>query len=204
MVTSFTRELGMALAWEGFDVDLIPYGQPLAASDLQDVSLVVLLPTVDYPGDRDETWGDAELALLESYVSEGGFLLVTNSNLSMAMTMPLQDPNEDALDINALLEPMGVRFSPGSLRGDSATAKTDHPLNRDAPYLAAYNGNGVPFSMSSGVTLYEVSGHPIIALLEFGKGRVLVVADISLLIVGGDAGRNFDFVWNIAKFVHPK
>ena len=31
--TSFT-DLGMALAMEGFDVDLIPYGQPVTRADL--------------------------------------------------------------------------------------------------------------------------------------------------------------------------
>ena len=34
--TSMLRELGMALAWEGFDVDLIPYGQAITPSDLKE------------------------------------------------------------------------------------------------------------------------------------------------------------------------
>jgi hypothetical protein len=41
--------LGMALAWEGFDVDMIPYGQALTPDDLVDADLVVALPVHDYP-----------------------------------------------------------------------------------------------------------------------------------------------------------
>ncbi|MBU1877884.1 MAG: M28 family peptidase, partial [Chloroflexi bacterium] len=65
--TTFT-DLGMALAWKGYDVDLIPYGQPVTASDLAGADLVVVLPVVDYPspdGDitpYDEAWDPAEIA----------------------------------------------------------------------------------------------------------------------------------------------
>jgi len=44
-------DLGMALAWEGFDVDIIPYGQEIGPADLEDVSLVVALPVIDYAGE---------------------------------------------------------------------------------------------------------------------------------------------------------
>ena len=205
MVTSFTRELSMALAWEGFDVDLLPYGQPLTKSDLEDTAVVILLPTLDYPGAHEETWSEAEFAILDLYVNEGGFLIVTNSNIGLAMTVPLNDPNEDALDINALLEPMGVKFSLGSLRGDSSSSQMEHPLTKDASYLAMYNGNGVPFSMKLGMVLFEASGHPIIGILDYGNkgGQVLIVADISLLIVSNDAGKNWNFVRNIASYAHP-
>ncbi len=35
--TSMLRELGMALAWEGFDVDMIPYAQAITPADLKNV-----------------------------------------------------------------------------------------------------------------------------------------------------------------------
>ena len=50
-------ELGMALAWEGFDVDMLPYGQMLTSADLADADLVFALPVHDYP--NPETGLDA-------------------------------------------------------------------------------------------------------------------------------------------------
>ncbi|NIV32621.1 MAG: M28 family peptidase, partial [Anaerolineae bacterium] len=43
-------DLDRALAWEGFDVDVIPYGQAVAADELRDAELIVALPVIDYPG----------------------------------------------------------------------------------------------------------------------------------------------------------
>lgn len=204
MVTAFTRELGMALAWEGFDVDLLPYGQTLTRRDLDTASVIVLLPTVDLPGNHEEAWSEAEFSLIDTYVKEGGTLIVTNSNIGMAMTMPLNDPNEDALDINGLLEPMGIQFRTGSLPGESATASLDHPLTMDAPYLMTYAGNGLPFNINSGIILYEVGGHPMVGMVDYGEngGQVLVVADIALLIESGGVGKNMQFVKNIASYFH--
>ncbi|MGA1821180.1 MAG: MBL fold metallo-hydrolase, partial [Thermoplasmatota archaeon] len=40
----------------GFDVDLIPYGQALTQSDLQGSEIVVLAPTMSYPGTAENQW----------------------------------------------------------------------------------------------------------------------------------------------------
>lgn len=107
------RELGMALAWEGFDVDLIPYGQAITPSDLKNVGIIVLPPTLDYPGKHVEKWSEAEIDLLAAYVAEGGFLVVTNSSCNYSIKRCLDDVNEDKRSLNAFLEPMGVVFTYG-------------------------------------------------------------------------------------------
>ena len=67
-------ELDRALAWEGFDVDVIPYGQAVTSEDLANSELVVVLPVIDYPspsGDLtvyDEAWGDREIESLVTLV----------------------------------------------------------------------------------------------------------------------------------------
>ena len=66
------QDLGMALAWEGFDVDLLPYGQAITPADLENVGFIVLLPTLDYPGTNFKTWSQAEFDLLTAYVAQGG------------------------------------------------------------------------------------------------------------------------------------
>ena len=64
--SSFT-EFGMALAGEGIDVDTLPYGHTVTASDLENTDLVIALPVHDYPsadGDLtlyDEAWTQAEI-----------------------------------------------------------------------------------------------------------------------------------------------
>ncbi|NIV40766.1 MAG: M28 family peptidase, partial [Anaerolineae bacterium] len=78
-------EMDRALAWEGFDVDVIPYGQPVTPADLADAELVVALPVIDYPGPGgdltlyDEAWRDEETESLVMYVEQGGLLVLSNS-----------------------------------------------------------------------------------------------------------------------------
>lgn len=204
MATTVTRELGMALAMEGFDVDLIPYEHFLAQSDLENVGVVILLPTLDYPGTHEEIWKEEELKILDQYISEGGFLIVTNSAGSFAMTRPLDDENEDTLDFNSLLSPAGIEFKTGKIRGDIAMPVSEHSLTDGIGYMTLYAGNGVPFEMNEGQELFEVNRHAIVGLASYGDqgGEVLVVADISLLFDNSGDANNLAFVKNIASYAH--
>jgi len=206
MTTIVTRELGMALAMEGFDLDMIPYGQLLTQSDMENVGVVILLPSLDYPGEHEEEWTENELAVLDQYISEGGFLIVTNSASSFAMTVPLNDENEDALDINALLKASGVEFKDGVMRGEVATPAGRHPIADGISYLTLYPENGVPFDLNEGQTLFEVNRHPIVGLVDYGDqgGEVLVVADISLLFDNSGDANNLVLVKNIASYAHTR
>ena len=105
-------EFGMALAWEGFDVDMVPYGQPVTAADLEDADLVVVLPVYDYPipeadPSYDEAWTEAEIEALVDYVDAGGLMVLTNSAANIRYDRIL-DPNEDTLDMNDLASHFGV------------------------------------------------------------------------------------------------
>jgi hypothetical protein len=196
-------ELGQALAWEGFDVDLIPYGQPLSSTDLENVDLVVLLPTLDYPGQPDEVWSTGEVAVLQTYVDRGGFLVVTNSANNIAMNRLLNDMNEDSRTINALLEGMGVRFTIGEVNGDMANSTGNHPLIDGAQYLSMFGNNAVLMQVNSGQVLATADkGKPVLAVAKVGEqgGQVLVVADIGLLIDFGNGAKNFQLIKNIARY----
>jgi hypothetical protein len=199
-------ELGMALAWEGFDVDLIPYGQALTQPDLVDSEIVVLLPTMTYPGTSENQWRENEFDLLEKYVADGGFLVVTNSNLKLVMTYPLDAFNGDIFSLNDFLARLGIRFQFGVLDGDIAMAVTDHPLTTDAEYLAVFQRNGVPFKMDSGLDLAQTNGRPIIGLVDYGDqgGQVLVIADLGILKDDGVGAKNMDFVKNIASYARTR
>ncbi len=197
------RELGMALALEGFDVDLLPYGQPLTPADLEDVGLIVLLPTLDFPGPNFETWSQAEFDLLTGYLAQGGFLVVTNSASNLASTRQLEDLNEDATDFNALLEPLGIKFSYGNLGGGIVRLTAAHPLAADAKYLTSvYEGLQVPMTQAGGVALAP----GVIGLVDYGSqgGQVLVIADLGLLRDNADGAKNLNFVKNIARYARSR
>lgn len=201
--TTMLRELGMALAWEGFDVDLIPYGQAITSADLNNVSLIVLPPTLDYPGHHDEQWSEAELALLADYMADGGLLVVANSANNFAMKRQLAERNEDARKLNALLEPLGVAFTYGAVGdADLARAAAEHPLTANATYLTFDSENAVPFRMDTGLELISAAGHPLVGLVDYGEqgGQVLVIADLGLLQWDSNGTKNMDFLKNIAHY----
>lgn len=203
MATAMFRDFGMALAWEGFDVDLIPYGQALTQADLDNAGLVVLLPTLDYPGQHNEEWSEAELALLESYVGAGGFLVVANSGYNYVMMRRLDDSNEDARDLNVLLEPMGIRLAYGDTGGEIVKSVVEHVLMVDAGYLIQYADNGVPIRTNSGLVLARAGAVAAIVLLDYGNlgGQVLVISNLGLL-QANDNAKNMNFIQNLAHFAY--
>jgi len=180
-------DLGMALAWEGFDVDTIPYGQEIGPADLEDVSLVVALPVIDYASEgaaaaEDEGWAPAEVEALVGYVERGGLLVLANSARRVVFGRVL-DANEDWDGANALAEPFGVRFTEGAWPASSATVAGGHPLAVGSPALVTIAGNGVRFTLESGLVLAEADGEPAAALIDHGPagGQVLVLADEGML-----------------------
>ena len=197
------QNLGMALAWEGFDVDLIPYGHAITSADLENVGIIVMLPTLDYPGPNFETWSKAEFDLLTEYVAQGGFLVVTNSAYNLASARHLEDLNEDATDFNALLKPLGIEFGYGNLGGGIVRLTSEHPLTADAKYLTSfYEGHQVPMYQTGGVELAK----GVIGLVDYGNrgGQVLVIADLGLLKDNADGAKNLNFIKNIAQYARSR
>jgi hypothetical protein len=205
LVTAMLRELGMALAWEGFDVDLIPYGQALTAPDLENVKIIILPPTLDFAGPHNEDWSEPELALLSEYVQNGGLLVVTNTAYNYSTKIPLEENNEDSLKLNPLLEPMGISFRAGKIKGTNdeiAKAVAVHALTENATYLTYNHYYGVPFSMEDGLELMRADYKTIVGLVDHGEkgGQVLVIADMGILQTDSVGAKNLDFIKNIARY----
>jgi hypothetical protein len=202
-------ELGAALALQGLDVDMVPYGQAVTAADLEGANLVVALPVFDYPGPAsgdepyDEAWTAEEVAVLEEYVAGGGLLVVTNSANRLKYTNQGMDPNEDWPDVNALAEPFGLSYTDGVSRYAWASVQGDHPLVANLRSLEMGDGNGIPFELDAGVeaqVLADFNGEPIIALLDHGPGQVLALADVGILASGYAEPRNVGFWRNLARY----
>lgn len=205
MVTSL-RELGMALSTAGFDVDALPYGTPVTTEALANTAIMVLLPTYDYPSAADESWSAAELAALTQYVNDGGLLVVTNSEIAHIMTVPAHDFNEDILDINQLLIPMGITFNESGENPERAKLAISNALTKDAVTLLTYGDAGVTFSLEDGEVLYTSNSQPMVALVDIGDkgGQVLVIGDLAILIDNGRGDGNLQFLKNIAEFARNR
>jgi hypothetical protein len=206
-------EMDRALAWEGFDVDVIPYGQAVTSDDLAKAELVVALPVIDYPGPGgdltlyDEVWSDKEIESLVTYVEQGGLLVLTNSANRIQLFGLVFDANEDWQDANALSEYFRVVYEEGTLPSASARIQREHPLMERQSSLTLIHNNGVPFTMQTGETLAEVDGTPAVGLVDYGEagGQVLVLADVGILGFAGfepPERDNFYFLRNLARYAH--
>jgi hypothetical protein len=198
--------LGMALAWEGFDVDMVPYGQAVTVDDLAGVDLVVALPVHDYPspdGDPtvyDEAWTPAELDALEGYVESGGLLVLTNTDRRLKYLNVAYDGNEDWPDVNALAQRFGVRFLAGVFGATAATTTGDHPLTRDVASIQMIEDNGHRFTVDHGETIAVVGSSAAAAILTHGAGEVLVLADLGMLGAYEDPPANRRFWTNLGRY----
>ena len=206
---SFT-EFGMALAWEGIDVDAIGYGQPLTAADLEDTDVVVALPVHDYPSDEgdvslyDEAWTQAEIDAIEEWVQSGGLLVLTNSAHRLKYVNYVYEGNEDWSDVNALGERFGVSFTAGGLGGSTATASGNHPLVSGVSSLQLAEDNGVRYSATGAEVLARVDAFPAVSLLTVGSGEVLVLSDVGMLGGRGGEPANLQFWRNLAEYARTR
>lgn len=203
--------LDRVLAWEGYDVDVIPYGTALRSEDLENAEIVIVLPVIDYPasdGDEalyDESWNEGEFGALVDYVKQGGMLVLTNSAHRIQLFGLVFEANEDWGDINDLAEIFGVRFENGALFSSTAYPAGEHPLMSNQPFLTLIENNGVPFTMQNGEILAESMGKPAVGLVDYGEsgGQVLVLTDVGILDFASlepPERDNFEFLRNLARY----
>jgi hypothetical protein len=184
MTATMLIHLDRALAWDGFHVDVIPYGQAVTAENLAEADLVLALPVTDYasvdgdPTLYDEAWLAEEIALLVDYVEQGGFLVLTDSAKSLFRGRVV-DVNEDWEDVNALAAPFGIRFAGEPLRTIRARVAGAHPITGDLFDLVMMPDNGLPL-LTGGEALAEAQGEVAIGLVDYGGagGQVLALSDL--------------------------
>lgn len=206
--------LDRALAWEGFDVDVVPYGQSPSSSDLAEADLVVALPVIDYPsvdGDLnlyDEQWRADEIELLVSYVEHGGFLVLTNSANRLFLGR-VAEHNEDWEDVNALAAAFGIFYGEVPFSTIRAFVTGDHPITAGLLDLVLATHNGLPLIVQEGRVLADAQGEAAIALVDFGGagGQVLALSDLGLLDPYNprESERdNLDFLRNLARYARGR
>ncbi len=199
-------EFGMALAWEGFDVDMVPFGRNVTAADLEGADLVVVLPVHDYPsagadvGIYDEAFTEAEIDALEAYARAGGFLVLTNSANRLKYYNYVYEANEDWADLNPLADRFNIEFHSGAMMGAEAAVSMVHPLVSGVDTIAMAPDNGVSMNHSSGRVLARLHGETAILLRTVDNGEVLVLADLGMLSNNGGVPENLRFWRNLAEY----
>jgi len=200
--------LGMVLSWEGWRVDVVPYGTPVTDADLAGAGLVVALPVVDYPGalagaePYDEGWTAEEVGVLWRYAERGGFLVVSNSATRLRYGTTPVEPNEDWPDVNLLGVEFGIAFEGRVLGGTSAPVTAVHPLVDGVTALGLAAGNGLAVSAPGGVVLARSGADAAAVLVRVGSrgGEVLALADHATLGGRTPDAPNLVFFRNLARY----
>ena len=205
-------DFGMALAWEGFDLDVVPYGTAVTPADIAGAALVVALPVHDWPspeGDPStyqEAWSAAELDALQQYVTGGGMLVLTNSRYRMKYVNYVYETNEDWPASNPLAQVFGVTWIGGQYNGSSAPTTGTSALIAGVTRLTLATNNGVPFTHTGGSDLARIGFTPAATLLRpgGGAGEVLALGDLGILGAGADGPVNLRFWQNLARYARAR
>ena len=202
-------DLGTIIAWEGLDLDLVPYGQALTGDELENAAMVVVLPVHDYPNELadvdlyDEAWTPAEISTLEAYVDGGGFLVLTNSASRLGPFARAREANEDAADLNLLAREFGIQYS-APVAGSEAAVVGSHELvaGVDTLTMVTDNAIGLMGTGGSGLTLAAINDDPVMVLVQHGTngGEVLALGDLGMLVSQGGQPTNFTFWQNLVRY----
>jgi hypothetical protein len=212
LTPSTMTDMGKTFAMQGFDLDVIPYGQAVTPSDLQNADVVIVLPVHDYPalgwseGLYDELWDETELLALENYVAQGGFLIVTNSAQRLKFGGTILDANEDWPDQNLLLSKFGLEFEGTIDRVQAVRTNQDHPLMNELSTLTSLPRNAAYLSLSGGQVLAWIGDHPALVLAEHGDsgGEVMAIADLGFFFSTMEGPVNLPFWNNLARYIRAR
>jgi hypothetical protein len=212
MAPLLMTDLGTILAWEGLDLDLVPFGETLTPSHLENAVIVVVLPVHDYPSvladidAYDEAWSTSEVSVLADYVEDGGLLVLTNSANRLGPFARAREANEDVGDLNLVASEFGVQYQSVIEAGTSATVG-DHALVDGVDVLTMIEGNGVSLTVEGSFDALARSGADLSAVrLDVGDsgGEVIGLADIGLLISRGGEPTNFRFWQNLVDYARNR
>jgi hypothetical protein len=208
LTTAWHIDMSMAFVNAGYDVDYLPYGEALTADSIQDATVVIALPSADYPSLRyqtdtlyDTAWMEADADVLQAYVENGGTLLLTNSAIIPNFVGMIIDFNEDWSDQNILASRFGVTYIE-DLLGGIFTSAGDSPLFEKSRSITAIEKSGIAFEIESGEVLATSEGENAMAEVPFGAGRVLVIADLQVFMgsLWGEEPANLTFWNNLTRY----
>jgi len=172
-----------ALIDAGYQISILPYGQPLTAEDIKDADLVIVLPAYDYPpetGIYNTAWSDAEARILNAYAQDGGRILVVNSGYRLKFYNRVLEENEDWAALNALTSQWGAKFTHRGSQSNPLNVE-DRGLLDGVSAINITPQNAVSFSIETGKALAGTPGDTYLAQIDVGEGEVVILGDLSML-----------------------
>lgn len=200
---------GQALAWEGWAVDVVPYGTPVTAEALAGAGLVVVLPVVDYPppggvAPYDERFSTEEVAAIAAYARNGGLLVLAGSAALLRYGTTMSAENEDWNDVNDVAGELGLTFAGVTLPGRTASVTASHPLVAGVGTLTLVESNGFSVRAAGGTVLARAGAEPAAVLVPAGSGgEVLALGDVGIL-GGRGAAPNLPFLRSLARYARDR
>ena len=196
-------DLGLAFENAGLDVDVIPYGQNLSSTDLENLDLAIALPVFDLPqhdAPYDEAWSIEEIDLLKGYVNKGGALILTNTARRVKYYNTLYEDNEDWEKMNALANGFEINYQDPVSSISSSSMIADDRLTWGINAIYGYEGNSVPFTMRSGKELAKAGTYSMLGVVDYGGGTVIALSDIGILSAYPNGLLNPQLVENIIDY----
>lgn len=210
MTPTGMADFSTVLARSGFDVNLIPYHQTFSLADLKSANIVFVMPVADFPNQStdlnlyDESWSSDEIKVLKDYAGGGGLLVITNSSQITGFYGNQQDDNEDWEKMNALSEAFGIKYVTPGMDESSSKMEPGTSLSNMVTSLDMMPGEAVGIHLNQGQTLSKSGTNILAALVPFGKGQVLALADLGMFASGYSGLLNEQFINNILDYAAAK
>lgn len=203
----------MTLAWNGFQVDVIPYGQPVTSADLFNADMVIVLPTICYQiagstKTKSEKISNDELVAIEKYIAEGGFVVLTNSAYRLRRNYA-QEPNPNWAQVNPLASRFGISYMNIQIKPTLFLTRGNHSIVKGVPLIEVSAYNSIPFQISKGTVLSSTGSLCIAALVpaDGSRGEILALADLGILgknYATSDAPTNLVLWQNLANYAKQR
>ena len=178
--------LSQILMESGYRISVIPFSAELKNEAVDQAEMVVVLPAYDFSvsdppwiGD-DAAWTQEEAKIIDQYVQNGGKVLVVNCGSRLKFANRVMEPNEDWNELNTLTEQWSVTFT-GISGEDLRLSPKDSELLDGVNTIDVSSLTTVDFSVSQGSILIGTQDRAYLAEIEVGEGKVLILADMTLL-----------------------
>lgn len=172
-----------ALIDAGYQISILPYGQPLTAEDLTNADMAIVLPVYDYSpenGAYDSGWSSKEAEILDAYAQDGGRVLIINSGYRLKLYSRMLEENEDWSSLNTLTNQWGVNFKGRGSENNPLNVE-DQGLLEGVSTINITPLNTVSFSIESGKALAGTPADTYVAQVEVGNGEIVILGDLSIL-----------------------
>ena len=138
--------------------------------------------------------------MLQNYVADGGFLVLTASANRLRYGNGVCEPNQLRDQASTIGSSFGITFGTSPLAASLAVVATPHPILAGVATLELATNNALPIAAAAGQTLARAASQPVMVLVPAAPGEVLVLGDLGLLGTAQAQAPNLTFWQNLAHY----